>query len=214
MRVQGRTIKHRAPVTRTVINKETSLLPIKGMDMNCPKCNRKVSGNRKKCLYCGEPLDQQALSRKIFTKSNTNGFYVQSEKVEILDSTVLPAHIKDKVKDAFRKGQKAVTIKDESRIVNYPLDGMVAKRIELSIDDALSLLAGIRDSYEQRKLKTAEYEQLVLNIIQNYLASIDDSEKINFVVNGVLGSDFMSYLSDGMLKRLRGYIIESVSNKI
>jgi hypothetical protein len=55
---------------------------------------------------------------------------------------------------------------------------------------------------------------MVLDIIQNCLASIDDSDKINFVVNGILDSDFMSFLNDRMLKKLRGPIIESVSNKI
>jgi hypothetical protein len=84
----------------------------------------------------------------------------------------------------------------------------------LSINDALSLLTGIRDSYEQSNIKTPEYEQMVLDIIQNYLASVDDSEKINFVVNEILDSDFMSFLNEEMLKKLRGFIIESVSNKI
>ena len=112
------------------------------------------------------------------------------------------------------KGQKSVTIKDESRIVKYSLDGTADKQIELSIDDALSLLIGIRDSYKQSNIKTAEYEKMVLNIIQNCIASIDDSDKINFVVNGILDSGFMSFLNDRMLKKLRGSIIESVSNKI
>ena len=67
---------------------------------------------------------------------------------------------------------------------------------------------------KQGNIKTTEYEQMVLDIIQNCLASIDDSDKINFVVNGILDSDFMSFLNDRMLKKLRGPIIESVSNKI
>lgn len=191
-----------------------TIFPIKGMNMNCPKCNRRVSGNRKTCLYCGHPLRRQLLSKNNSAMSISNGFHVQSGTIEKIDLSDLPASIKDKVQDAFRKGQKAVTIKDESRAVNYTLHGTTDKRIELSIDDALSLLAGIRDSYKQKKIKTAEYEQMVLAIIQNYLTSIDDSEKISFVVNGILDSDFMLYLSDKMLKKLRGSIIEIVSNKI
>lgn len=182
--------------------------------MNCPKCNRKVPDNRKTCLYCGESLKQQLLSKSHSAISNINGLYVQSETVEKIDLSDLPANIKTEVEDAFRKGQKSVTIQDESRIVKHPLDGTTDRQIELSIDDALSLLTGIRDSYEQSNIKTPEYEQMVLDIIQNYLASVDDSEKINFVVNGILDSDFMSFLNDRMLKKLRGFVIESVSNKI
>ena len=182
--------------------------------MNCPKCNRKVSGNRETCLYCGESLGRQPVSKSNSTMLNIKGGYVQSETVEKIDLSDLPANIKAKVEEAFRRGQKAVTIKDERSIVKYTLDGTVDKENELSIEDALSFLAGIRDSYNQRGIKTAEYEQMVLDIIQNYLAPIDDREKINFVVNGILESDFMSYLSDEMLKKLRCTIIESVSNKI
>jgi hypothetical protein len=145
---------------------------------------------------------------------NINDLHVHSETVEKIDLANLPANVRDEVEDAFRKGQKSVTIQDESKIVKYPLDGTADKQIELSIDDALSFLTGIRNSYKQSNMKTAEYEQMVLDILQNYLASIDDSEKINFVVNGILDSDFMSFLNDGMLKKLRGSIIESVSNKI
>jgi len=184
------------------------------MNMNCPKCNRKVSDNRKTCLYCGEPLKRQPLSKKHSVITNINGLHIHSETVEKINFSDLPANIKAEVEDAFRKGQKSVTIQDESRIVKYPLDGTTDRQIELSIDDALSLLTGIRKSYEQSNIKTPEYEQMVLDIIQNYLASIDDSEKINFVVNGILDSDFMSFLNDGMLKKLRGSIIDSVSNKI
>jgi hypothetical protein len=146
--------------------------------------------------------------------SNGNGLYLQSEEVEKVDFSDLPANIKAKVEDAFRRGQKEVNIQDQSRIVEYLSDETVDKQIELSIDDALSLLTGIRDTYKQRRIKHAEYEQMVLDVIQNYLASIDDREKINFVVNGILDSEFMSYLSDVMLKKLRGSIIGSVSNKI
>lgn len=202
------------PLSLNVINSVNTIFPIKGMNMNCPKCNRKVPGNKKTCLYCGESLSRQLLSKNHSAMSNINGFHVQSKTVEKIDLSDLPADIKAKVEDAFRKGQKSVTIQDESRILKYPFDGTADKRIELSIDDTLSLLAGIRDSYEQSNIKTAEYEQMVLDIIQNYLASINDGEKINFVVNGILDSDFMSFLNDGMLKKLRGSIIESVSNKI
>ena len=182
--------------------------------MNCPKCNRKVPDNRKTCMYCGEYLKRQLLSKNHSAMSNINGLHVHRERVEKIDLSDLPANIKAEVEDAFRKGKKSVTIHDESRIVKYPLDGTADKQIELSIDDALSLLTGIRDSYEQSNINTAEYEQMVLDILQNYLASIDDSDKINFVVNGILDSDLTSFLNDRMLKKLRGFIIESVSNKI
>lgn len=197
-----------------IISSVNKTFPTNGMKMNCPKCNRKIPGNRKTCLYCGESLRRQLLSKNHSATSNINGFHVHSETVEKIDLSDLPANIKAEVEDAFRKGQQSVTIQDESKIVKYPLDGTADKRIELSIDDALSLLTGIRDSYKQSDIKTAEYEQMVLDIIQDYLASIDDSEKINFVVNGILDSDFMSFINDGMLKKLRGSIIASVSNKI
>ena len=53
--------------------------------MNCPKCNRKVPGNRKTCLYCGESLKRQLLSKSHSAISNINGLYVQSEMVEKID---------------------------------------------------------------------------------------------------------------------------------
>lgn len=146
--------------------------------------------------------------------SNGNGFcVVQNEKIEIVDPADLPGNIRAQVEDAFRSGQKEVTIQDESRVVEYPSYGTIDNRSGLSIKNALSILAGIKDSYKQRRIKPAEYEKMVLGVIQDYLAPIDDSQKIHFVVNGILDSEFMSYLSDGMLHKLRGSIIESVSKR-
>ena len=181
--------------------------------MNCKKCNRKVSVNRKKCLYCGELLDKQPQSKKNSTMSTGNGFYVESEKVDIIDPLDLAGNKRPKVEDAFPIEQNGITIQDESRIVDYPFNGTVDKQNELSIDIALSLLAGIRDSYKQGGIKPSVYEKMVLEVLQDYTASIDDSQKINFVVNGILDSEFMSYLNDGMLNKLRGSIIESTGNK-
>ena len=121
---------------------------------------------------------------------------------------------KDGLEDAFLGKQNEITIQDEGRIVEYSSEGTIDKQSVISIDNALSLLARIRDSYRQGGIKPAEYEKMVLKIMQNYLSQIDDSQKINFVVNGIRDSEFMSYLSDGILNKLRGSIIESVSNKL
>ena len=130
-----------------------------------------------------------------------------------MDIFDFPKNIRARVEDVLRRKQNEITIQDEGRIVEYSSEGAVDKQSVISIDNALSLLARIRDSYRQGGIKPAEYEKMVLKIMQNYLSQIDDSQKINFVVNGIRDSEFMSYLSDGILNKLRGSIIESISNK-
>lgn len=145
--------------------------------------------------------------------SSGNVFYVQSEKEEIMDLADLPENIRAKVEDAFRRGQKKVIIQNESSVIENPSDISADNRSGLSIEKTLSILSKIKDSYRQSRIKPAEYENMVLEVIQDYLAPIDDDQKIRFVVNGILDSEFMSFLNDEILNKLRGSVIGSVSNK-
>ena len=182
--------------------------------MNCPKCNRKVSGNRKTCLYCGETIDQQPVPKKTFSMSNGNIFYIKSEKTGVIDFADIPENIRTEVENAVREGKNKVTIQDEIRVIEHISNGKSDDRIALSKENTLSLLSGIKDSYEQGQMTIEEYEKMVLEFIKDFLAPIDDSEKIRFVVNGIKSSEFMAYLNDDMLLKLRRYIIDSAGNKL
>ncbi|NNF98558.1 MAG: hypothetical protein HKM93_04215 [Desulfobacteraceae bacterium] len=153
------------------------------------------------------------MAKKTFTISGGDAFYVQSKKVEMAELDNLPGNIREKFEDAFRSGQKEVTIRDEINVVESFSDGSIDNRSELSIEKTLSILEGIKDSYKLKQIKPAEYEKMILGVIEDYLAAIDHNQKIHFVVNGILDSEFKSYLSNRMLNKLRGSIIESVNNK-
>ena len=181
--------------------------------MNCPKCNRKISGDRKTCLYCGESICQQPIFKKTFSTSNGNIFYVQSEKTQVMDFADIPEKIRTVVENAIHEGEKQITIQDESRVFEYTSNGKSDNQMPLSMGNTLSLLSGIKASYEQGQIMIDEYEKMVLEFIKDFLASIDDSDKIRFVVNGIKNSELMVYLNDDMLLKLRRYIIDSVSNK-
>ena len=182
--------------------------------MNCQKCNRKVPANRKTCLYCGESIDQQPVAKKTFTISNGNISLVQSEMTRIMDFADIPENIRTEVESALRKEQKIVTIQDESRVSEHLSNGKIDNRMQISLENTLTLLSEILDSYKQNRITAKEYDKMVLEFIEDFLTPFDDSEKIRFVVNGIKNSKFMTYLSDDILLKLRRNIIGSVSNKL
>jgi len=182
--------------------------------MNCPKCNRKISGGRMSCLYCGSSLSQNPASKTSVVISSGDEFYVQSEeleqKVEQIDISELPADLRGKVADAIKSGQKTITIKDDIKIINYPTNGAPNYQNELPLDKALTMLQGLKRSHQKKLIGAAQYKQMVLDIIQKHLAGLDDRSKIQFVVNDIQKSEFIEYLSDGMLNALRGEVIKSI----
>ena len=112
--------------------------------MNCNRCKRKVTVNRKTCIYCGERLDGQPQSKKT-TLLNGDGLFVQSEKGEILDTFDFSENIRAKAENVLRRKQNEVTVQNEDRIIEYSSDGTVDKQSVISIDKALTLLARIKD---------------------------------------------------------------------
>ena len=130
-----------------------TLFLIKGMDMNCQKCKTEGLWEQENMPILWRTSGSTASSKKISTMPNGNGYNIQGEKVDIMDPLAFLGNKRSKVEESFLREQNEITIQDDSRIVDYPFNGTADKQSVLSIDNALSLLAGIRDSYKQRRIK-------------------------------------------------------------
>ena len=131
-----------------------------------------------------------------------------------MDIFDFPKNIRARVEDVLRRKQNEITIQNEGGIIEYSSDDTVDKQSVISIDKALSLLERIKDSYEQGHMEPAEYEKMVLKIMQDYLIQFEGRQKVNFVVNTILDSEFMLYLNKTVLNKLRLSTIESVNNNL
>lgn len=84
---------------------------------------------------------------------------------------------------------------------------------EMSLERALTLLAGIRDSFNNSQIKSAEYDKLVLDILKDYISPMDDKTKINFAADGIRDSVLHEYINENIHNDLKSYVIEYMANK-
>jgi len=152
-------------------------------------------------MYCGESLGIRIPSGKTPTvkkkkepeKTKTQAFpdTVEMNVMDISHNEPLDAPVHEKINDG-----------------DY-----IENQAEMSIERAMNLLKGFKESYNKDQLKPEEYDKLVLEVIKDYIMPMTDKEKINFVANGIKDSALYEFLNGDIHQNLRTCVIEYVASK-
>ena len=181
--------------------------------MLCLNCGRRLADHKKTCLYCGAPSREKSSFQINLLVTKDSNIFISDEQDNALKLKDLPANVRHKVEETIRKGNGEVVVKEESTIVHPPNACANEERNALSMDRVLTLLSGMRDSFNSGILENSAYERMVADIIKEYISTLDDDIKIDFVVNKIPASELSNYLSEKMLNDLRGFFISSASEK-
>ena len=76
-----------------------------------------------------------------------------------------------------------------------------------SFEKVLTILDKMTDSYNDGQIEYSAYKQLVVKIVKDYISTLDDNVKINFIVNETKDSRLSKYLDDEMIKSLTAFVI-------
>jgi|GEM_PF-1550671 len=179
--------------------------------MECPKCKRKLPVKKSTCFYCGASLDgaySNHKSRIDITDKNAVIVDEQHAKVELTD---LKESDSQKFEDAIREGKDGIIEKSQTQIEEISSVGKEEPQIALSLEKILTILEKLKDAYNDGQIDYGNYKQTVVEIVKDYISTLDNDVKINFVVNEISASELSKHLDDEMLKDLRAFVITSVS---
>ena len=181
--------------------------------MQCLKCGHKFSDQRKICMYCGAQLGDHDSSQIHYNVSEERNVVISDEQNKEVKLKDLPEHLRHKVEDALRKGDDEVIVKEERTTVQQPLASAYEERNALSYEKILTLLSKMRDSLNNGHIEYRVYERMVADFIKDYISTLADNIKLDFVVNKIKDSELSDYLNDEMLNDLRGFVLSSISDK-
>ena len=180
--------------------------------MQCPKCGRKVAGKREACMYCGASLDGQPSTLKNIHVDDDHNVIIASDQQQKVKLEDLPANLRHKAEEAIRKDDQEGTSSDERSVVHATSGAAFSEQAALSLEKTLTLLSQMQDSLHKGQIDSSIYERMATDIVKDYIASMDDNIKVNFVVNGITNSELSVYLTDAMLNDLRAFVISSVAD--
>ena len=183
--------------------------------MKCSKCDRENSEERSTCMYCGESLTSEAQPDDRIAVSDGVGTTLHQQEGEETKGEALPDTVELNVMD-IPHNESLKDAEDEESIPKEIVsddDDFIENQAEMTQERALSLLKGMKDSFDKGHLKDAEYDKLVLEIVKDYILPMDDKTKINFIANGIVNSEFYAYLNETIHKDLKTFVINYVAGK-
>ena len=180
--------------------------------MRCLKCGHEYSGGKKNCIYCGASLEGEASREINYITSQKNNIFISEKQHKEVKFNDLPENIRHKIEDSFRKGKKDVVIKEE-RAVSQPTSATAKQERAWSFEKVLALLSGIKNSFKKGRMDYDVYERMVSDVMKEYLSTLDDNIKIDFVLNEIKTSEIYDYLDDGIIKDLKTFVLSAVSHK-
>lgn len=83
----------------------------------------------------------------------------------------------------------------------------------LSFNRIVAVIGKMKSLLDAGRFEQAPYERMVLDLVRDYLSTMDDSKKLIFVSYEIEGSELSSFLTPGMLERLRHSVMDSITNK-
>jgi hypothetical protein len=181
--------------------------------MKCPKCNRLNADDKKVCIYCGKSLDSNIKNNPITDVNKTFAQIKEATNKSKIKS--IPDTMELSTKDISSKNSSDDILHDGTKDIEIPLDddGWVENQAEMTLERALNILIGIKESFQSTHINSKDYDKLVLEVIKDYIMPMDDKEKINFVANGIAESELNDYINDDIRKELKSFVIDYVVNK-
>lgn len=177
--------------------------------MKCSKCGRQLSAKGHTCPYCGASHNEQS-SSNLTHKVNKKGPLIVSDTQVGADKLKdLPEHIQNKINDAFRKGSKDVIINEQRTIVSDHSTSEKDVQNPVSLEKVVSLISKMRDSFEEGTIEYSNYQRFVSNTVKDYIASLPEDMRLNFVINDITNSELSGYINDDILKDLRAFVLSS-----
>lgn len=181
--------------------------------MKCLKCGREFSSKKEVCIYCGASLDGQASLQSNYIVNEVSNIFISDDQNTEVNLKDLPETVRYQVEDAIRKGNDKVIVKEESTIVQLPLASADEEPKALSFENVLIMLSKMGNSLNDGHLEHSVYEKIVTDILKDYISTLADNIKLDFVVNRITDSEVSDYLNEKILKDLRAFVISSISEK-
>ena len=173
----------------------------------------RVLKQKRICIYCGAPLDGQAPRQTNYIVNEVSNIFISDKQNKKVKLKELPEQVQRHVEEAISKGNDEVVVKEESTIVQLPLANADEEPNALSIEKVSIMLSKMENSLNGGHLEHSVYERMVADIIKDYISTLADNIKLDFVVNRITDSELSDYLNEKILKDLRAFIISSVSDK-
>jgi hypothetical protein len=162
-------------------------------------------------MYCGASLDGAApnFDTCITADGSTIGI-VGGEQIRI-EPTDLSGVDRQAISDAMRKGENHTVIDSKTQILQDHPARQETERPSKSFEEVLTLLGKMKIAYDQGQMNYGIYKRFVTDSIMDYVSSLDENIKINFIVNDIKNSDLKDYIDDDLHKELITSVLSSQS---
>jgi hypothetical protein len=180
--------------------------------MKCLKCNHEISDQRKSCFYCGAPTESDASPAKTVSLTDKNNVFIYTEKTEQGNPEDLPEDMRLELEEALRQGKKDVVL-EKTGVVHKSLDAEISKADIMPFEKISSVLAEMKDLLDRGEMTAEVYEPMALDVLKDYLASLDDNAQLAFLDDKHPGLELHQYMTAGMFKKLRPIVMKSLMDK-
>jgi len=83
----------------------------------------------------------------------------------------------------------------------------------LSLPKTVAILARMKDLLDRGRFDKALYERMALDVIRDYLSTLDDSARLIFVSYEIQDSELFPFLTGGMVAALQGTTADRIAGK-
>ena len=181
--------------------------------MKCPRCKRSLAAKKKTCIYCGALLNDRFSNHKTRIAINDNNSIIFNNEHTKVDLKGLKETDWREVKDAIGKDENGIVLKQQTQIRTDTSTQQIDKKLALPFEKILTVLDKIKKSHNDGHIEYAYYKQMVVDIVKDYLATLDENVKIHFIVNEIQDSELSDYLDDEILRDLTAFVISPKSDK-
>ena len=174
--------------------------------MECIKCGQPITTERKKCMYCGASAGTRSPSIIDHKVSKDGIMIISGTHCEAETLQDLPERVRSKIENTLRDGKNEVIIKEERTIVH---DEEQEVPVAASLKKVVTLLSKMKATLEGGTIGHREYNQMAVNIIKDYVSTLPEDIRLNFVMNDIKTSELSGYINNEALKDLRAFVLAS-----
>jgi hypothetical protein len=183
-----------------------------GVTVRCLKCGHENFGKKRDCIYCGASLEGETSREISYIVDKKSSIFISDKQKNEVNFNELPEKVRRKIEDAVSKGKNEVIVKKETSVFQ-PHPTSAKQEHALSFEKVLALLSEMKNSFSEGRIEYDVYERMASDIVKDYISTLDDHIKVDFVINEIKNSEIYDYLDDKMIKDLKTFVISSVSDK-